>query len=107
MQQGGGTSYHKDERGNYVKTRLDEGTLKEIALSTNGDYFRSSLAGQELVAISEQIAQMDQKGFASTRFTQYEERFQFPLFLALCCFFIEAFLGDKRARSVEWKGRFE
>ncbi|MEC8646795.1 MAG: VWA domain-containing protein [Candidatus Latescibacterota bacterium] len=107
MQQGGGTSYHKDERGNYVKTRLDEATLKEIALSTNGGYFRSSLAGQELVAISEQIAQMDQKEFASTRFTQYEERFQFPLFLALCCFFIEAFLGDKRARSVEWKGRFE
>lgn len=106
-QQGGGTSYHKDDRGNYVKTRLDEATLKEIALSTNGDYFRSSLAGRELVSISEQIAQMDQKEFSSTRFTQYEERFQIPLLLALCCFFIEAFIGEKRARNIEWKGRFE
>ena len=51
---------------------------------------------------------MDQKEFSPTRYpTQYEERFQFPLFIALCCFFIEAFLGDKRARNVEWKGRFE
>lgn len=106
-QEGGGTSYHKDERGNYVKTRLDEAVLREIALATDGDYFRSSLGGKELVAIGEQIAQMDQKEFSSTRFTQYQERFQIPLLLALCCFFLEAFLGEKRARSGEWKGRFE
>ena len=106
-QEGGGTIYHKDEQGNYVKTRLDEATLKEIALATDGDYFRSSLGGRELVAIGEQVAQMDQKEFASTRLTQYEERFQIPLLLALSCFFLEAFLADKRSRSGEWKGRFE
>ena len=66
--------------------------------------FRS---GKELVAIGEHIAQMDQKEFSSTRFTQYEERFQIPLLLALCCFFLEAFLGEKRVRGGEWKGRFE
>ena len=50
---------------------------------------------------------MDQKEFSSTRFTQYEERFQIPLLLALLAFLSEAFLGEKRARSGEWKGRFE
>ena len=77
MQQGGGTSYHKDQRGNYVKTRLDEATLKEIALSTNGDYFRSSLGGQELVAISEQIAQMDQTIFPQRVSRSMKNAFKF------------------------------
>jgi Ca-activated chloride channel homolog len=103
----GGFSYHKDEGGNYVKTRLDEATLKAVALNTDGDYFRSSLGGGELSIIGERIAQMDQKEFSSTRFTQYEERFQIPLLLALLAFLSEAFLGEKRARSGEWKGRFE
>ncbi len=107
QQEGGGFSYHKDEGGNYVKTRLDEATLKAVALNTDGDYFRSSLGGGELSIIGERIAQMDQKEFSSTRFTQYEERFQIPLLLALLAFLSEAFLGEKRARSGEWKGRFE
>ncbi|MGY8822333.1 MAG: VWA domain-containing protein [Candidatus Latescibacterota bacterium] len=106
-QDGGGVGYHKDQGGNYVKTRLDEATLRAVALNTDGDYFRSSLGGGELSVISERIAQMDQKEFSSTRFTQYEERFQIPLFLALICFLAEAFLGEKRTRSSEWKGRFE
>jgi Ca-activated chloride channel family protein len=105
-QEGGGFSYHKDERGNYVKTRLDEDTLQAMALETAGDYFRSTLGGAELEAIYGQIAQMEQKEIGSTRLTRYEERFQWPLLLALCCFFVEALLGDARVQSREWKGRF-
>ena len=106
-QEAGGVSYHKDESGNYVKTRLDESTLRAIALETDGDYYRSTLGGDELEAIYDQIAQMEQKEIGSTRYTRYEERFQWPLILALCCFFAEAFLGDARVRVREWKGRFE
>ena len=103
---GGGVSYHKDEQGNYVKTRLDEGGLQAMALETEGDYFRSTLGGIELEAIYNQIAQMEQKDIGSSRLTRYEDRFQWPLFAALLCFFAEAFLGDARVRSREWKGRF-
>ena len=103
---GGGVSYHKDEQGNYVKTRLDEGGLQALALETEGDYFRSTLGGIELEAIYSQIAQMEQKDIGSSRLTRYEDRFQWPLFAALLCFFAEAFLGDARVRSREWKGRF-
>ena len=103
---GGGVSYHKDEQGNYVKTRLDEGSLQEMALETEGDYFRSTLVGKELEAIYGQIAQMEQKDIGSSRLTRYEERFQWPLLAALVCFLAEALLGDARVRSREWKGRF-
>lgn len=98
--------FHRDRGGNPVKTSLDESTLKQMALATDGDYFRSSLGGRELDALHERLAQMDQKEFGSTRFTQYEERFQIPLLLAIACFLGEAFLGDGRRRKEEWKGRF-
>jgi Ca-activated chloride channel family protein len=98
--------FHKDREGKPVVTRLNESVLKQMALVTEGDYYRSSLGEGELDAIGEQVAQMDQKEFGSTRFTQYEERFQVPLLLALICFFAEALLGDGRTRQKEWKGRF-
>lgn len=103
---GGGVRFHKDQRGQYVKTRLDERTLQDMALETGGDYFRSTLGGAELAALYDQIAEMDQREIGSTRLTRYQERFQWPLFLALCCFFAEAFLGDARVQTREWKGRF-
>jgi hypothetical protein len=65
------------------------------------------LLGAELDEIYSQIAQMEQKEIGSTRFTRYEERFQWPLLLGLVCFLAEAFLGDARVRTREWKGRFE
>ena len=103
---GGGLNYHKDRQGQYVKTRLDEEALKQIALATDGDYFRSSLGGAELDVINDQIAQMDQKEFGAARFTQYEERFQIPLLLSLICFLAEAWVVDRRRQQEGWRGRF-
>ena len=105
-EEAGGLNYHKDKRGQYVKTRLDEETIRRIALSTNGDYFQSSLQGGELDAVADYISQMDQKELGGARFTQYEERFQIPLLLALACFIGEAWLISRSRREEEWRGRF-
>jgi len=102
----GSLNYHKDKRGQYVKTRLDEETIRQIVLSTNGDYYQSSLQGGELDAIAEYIAQMDQKELGGAHFTQYEERFQIPLLFALACFIGEAWLINRRRQEEEWRGRF-
>ncbi len=98
--------YHKDSQGNYVKTRLDEETLSQIALVSDGGYFRSSLGGSEITQIYQEISEMDQKEMGSTHFTEYEERYQIPLVLALICFVVEALIVDRRRMQEEWKGRF-
>lgn len=102
----GSLNYHKDALGQYVKTRLDEPMLEQIALGTGGDYFRSSLGGGELDALHEQISGMDEKEFGSLRFTSYEERFQIPLLVALLCFLAEAWMSDRRRLEGPWRGRF-
>jgi Ca-activated chloride channel homolog len=102
----GGVSFHRDKTGNPVKTRLDEAALEQIALSADGDYYRSTLGGDELEALADQIAGMDRKDLGSRRLTQYEERYQVPLALGLVCLLTEALLGDGRSRRQEWRGRF-
>ena len=102
----GGVRFHKDRRGRYVKTRLDEATLEKMALAADGAYFRSTLSGEELDEICRRISRMERKDLGSVRYTQYEERFQIPLFVAMVCFFAEAFMGDGRQREEAWRGRF-
>jgi Ca-activated chloride channel family protein len=106
-QDGGGVDFHRDRAGNPVKTRLDEGVLRQVAALSEGAYYRSSLRGAEIEEIYREIANMDQKEFESRRFTRYEERYQIPLALALACFALESLLGDRRQQRREWRGRFE
>jgi Ca-activated chloride channel family protein len=98
--------YHRDGEGNYVKSRLDEATLQEVAQVGQGAYFRSTLGGGEVEQIREYLSQMDQREFGAARFTRYEERFQFCLLPALLCFAAEALLPEGRRRRGEWRGRF-
>lgn len=98
--------YHKDGQGNYVKSRLDEQTLRQVAQVGEGAYFASTLGGGEIGRIRDQLSQMDQREFGSARVTRYEERFQFCLLPALLCFLAEALLPDGRQRRGEWRGRF-
>lgn len=102
----GSQNFHKDARGNYVKTRLDEEALQQIAQVGQGGYYHSSVGGSEIEAIAEQIGHMDQRDLGTSRFVQLEERFQVPLLLALVCFAAEAWLSERRRDLAEWKGRF-
>ena len=102
----GRLEYHQDRQGNYVKSRLDETTLRKVALSTDGAYFRSTLRGDETGALYDQIANMDQKEFGSEQFSQYEQRYQYPLFAALVCLVLSMVLSEGNRKAEEWRGRF-
>jgi Ca-activated chloride channel family protein len=49
----GRETYLKDDNGRLVKTRFSETTLKQIASSTGGRYFRSTTGGELATAIDE------------------------------------------------------
>jgi Ca-activated chloride channel family protein len=107
VRDGDQVDYHRDAAGVPVMTRLDERSLRDMALASGAGYYRSSLYDAEIAVIGDQIANMDQKEFESRRFSRYEERFQIPLVLAFICFAVGGFLSDgRRGRRREWKGRF-
>ncbi len=102
----GGISFHRDASGNPVRTRLDESTLQEMTRAAYGEYYRSTLAGAEISALAEQVNSMDKKDLGAHPLTEYTERYQIPLALALLCLFVEVLMGDGRTRTREWRGRF-
>ena len=77
-------------------SQLDESTLKKVTLMTGGHYYRVTPDETELEAIYKDIRKMEQKELASKQFTQYEDRYQIFLLIAIIILFVEALLSDRR-----------
>ena len=88
----------KDRHGQVVKSRLNEDTLKDIALATGGAYIHGLGASLGLDQVfRDHIATMERREVASTLERRYEERFQIPLALALLLLIVEAWMPVRRA----------
>jgi Ca-activated chloride channel family protein len=90
-------TFLKDEQGNYVKSRLNEKILEDIALSTEGVYVRASGAQFGLDTLYEQqLSRLEKHEFQSKMQKKYFERFQIPLSIAFILLLSETVLGLKR-----------
>ncbi len=98
-EKGGRKTFLKDKNGNVVKTRLDEETLKKIALFTGGDYIRS---GQKEFGLNliykKKLSKMGKREIESKMVKQYGERFQIPLFIAFIILLAEVFISESREK---------
>jgi len=103
---GSSAGFKKDRQGDVVTSKLDEITLEKVALQTNGKYFRATGGEDELVKIYEAISKMEKKELASVKFSQYEDRFQYILILAIILLVLEVFIQDRKKIKREWRGRF-
>lgn len=89
-------------QGDEVKTKLDAGTLREVAAATpDGKYLNVATGAFDLNAIYQEfIASAKRRALDESRITQYDEKFQIFLatgFLLLC---VEALLGERRRPSI-------
>ena len=93
----GGTDFVKDADGQFVKSRLDETTLKQIAAVTGGMYEPLGQEGQGLTAIYDRgLAPFTRHDLASRRTRVHIERFQWPLLAGLLCFAGELLIGTRK-----------
>lgn len=93
----GAGGFVKDRSGQVVKSRLDEETLKQIALTTGGAYVRGIGPSLGLDQVfREHIAPMERREVASALQRQYEERFQIPLALAVLLLIVETLVPLRR-----------
>jgi len=103
----GQTEFLKDKQGNFVKSRLNENLLQQIALTTGGIYVKASGVEFGLDLIYEQeLSKMERREIESKMEKKYHERFQFPLGLAVLLLMIETCLGTrvhKRNKLMESK----
>ena len=90
--------YKKDRQGEVVLSRLDDTVLQKIALLTGGKYYNATASDFELDRIYDEINRMEKKDLSSRLFTQYENRFQYFLGIALILLCIEFSIGDRKRR---------
>ncbi|MFA6455749.1 MAG: VWA domain-containing protein [Bacteroidota bacterium] len=95
--------FKRDRSGNVVLTKLDEVSLQEIASIGKGHYYRATNSQDELDAIYKDINTLEKREFGVKQFTEFDDKFQYFLFMAFVLLFIEAILSDKKT---EWLARY-
>jgi len=95
----GGFEFVKDKDGNFVKSRLNERLLQELALVTDGVYVQATGAQFGLEYIYDNyLSKMEKQEIKTTMEKRYHDRFQIPLaiaFILLCGFSIISTRKDK------------
>lgn len=87
--------YKKDENGETVLTRLDEVTLQQIALTTNGTYYRALADGREVGFLVDEISELQTSELESRFETRGVERFQWFLLIAIVALTISELIPDR------------
>jgi Ca-activated chloride channel family protein len=93
----GGTDFVRDDKGQYVTTRLDEGRLREIAEAGGGFYVHLESGPIEMQRIvRDGLGKMKESQSDSQFSKQPVERYQWPLAGAVMCFVASLLIGDRR-----------
>jgi Ca-activated chloride channel family protein len=92
----GNVTYHHDASGQIVQSKLDEGTLRQIASVTGGAYVPLGQNGEGLDEIyNRYIATLPQQLIEERREKIQIERFEWPLSLAILFLMLEFMLKER------------
>ncbi|WP_316810757.1 VWA domain-containing protein [Pedobacter heparinus] len=100
-------SFHTDEAGKTVVSKLNEQMCKEISAAGDGVYVRASNANSGLGIVMDQVNKMQKKTYESKAFKNYEDRFQFFLGLSLLLLLLEFFISNRKNLKLSELNLFE
>lgn len=86
----------KDENGDMVVSKLDEKTLQEIAISTEGAYIRAANHNLGLEDIISEIKKQETKELSVMSFEEYDEQYLYFLWAALVLLTLEFIIIDRK-----------
>ncbi|MEQ9105575.1 MAG: VWA domain-containing protein [Rhodothermales bacterium] len=86
--------FKKDRTGTVVTTRLEESVLQD--LSRDGGYFRIARTSSSLARFTTALQGLERTSYGSEEFEEYDEKFQWPLFLGLFLLFLERMIPESR-----------
>ena len=93
--------FKKDRQGKTVVTKLDEDMLRKIAAAGDGSYVRANNATTGLSKVLGDINKIQKEEIETRQFTDYEDRFQIFLALALILLFAELLIADRRGKLAD------
>jgi Ca-activated chloride channel homolog len=91
----GGTTYVRDAQGEVVKSRLNEGLLRQLAAEAGGFYLPLQASAAVETLYEQGLSGLTKSDLASREYRRYHERFQWPLGLAMILLIVELFLPGR------------
>lgn len=88
------TGWLQDEKGDIVRSGLNEDLLRSLADATGGAYRRADQGGSAFKAIYNHLFELDRKEFEAKQITGHEDRFQPFLLIALLLLIVQFMLPD-------------
>ena len=73
------SDYMKDDKGEYVNSKLMPDTLKSLASEGNGTYYQSSVTGDEINQLMKDIATLKTGTIKTDRINRYRQLYQYFL----------------------------
>ncbi|MDF1545410.1 MAG: hypothetical protein P1R58_09940, partial [bacterium] len=73
--------------------------LQKICLATGGKFYNATAGEMELDRIFEEISSLEKKELEGTLVTRYDDRFQWPLLLAIILAIGEFVLPERKKRK--------
>ncbi len=98
--------YKKNKDGEIVLSTAKSEALAAIARAGKGGYYQADFTGESVKSIVTDIQKMEKTEFDVQMATDYDEKYQWPLFFAFLLGWIEFLLIERRRGQKFWKGRF-
>jgi Ca-activated chloride channel family protein len=98
------TGYRKDQDGQTIMSKLDETLLQRIASVGKGMYVRATTSETGLTKIFDDISKIEKSEIEEKQFSDYEDRFQYFVALALFLLVLDLFVFE---RKTQWMKRFK
>ncbi len=94
-------SFRKDRQGNVVITKLNEKILREITNAGNGSYIRATNNRLGLNMLFDQISSIEKKELETRIYSEYDEKFQFMIGLALILILFDFILLERKNKYLK------
>lgn len=88
--------YKKDLQGNTVISKLNEGSLQQLAQSTKGVYVRLTDPEQAVATIMQQLSLIEKTDLEDSAFKDFKSFFQWFLAAALLLLLVEFFFPERK-----------
>jgi Ca-activated chloride channel family protein len=96
-------TYKKDRRGQPVVSGFKPNALVSLASAGGGQYWNVTTEETEIGEMLSQMGALSRGDYAERRYVVYEDRFQFPLALAVLLLLIEISLPVRKVRAEKGK----
>ncbi len=94
----GNIYYRKDKEGNIIISKLNETMLQQIASAGGGIYIRADNTQSGLNTLFDEINKMEKKELESSIYSDYEDRFQYIIALALIFLLFDFIILERKNR---------